>query len=418
MQKMTVSINHILSLCVCLMVIGMSHAATIRVGKKHAVKSIKTALAMAKDGDTVLVDGGTYHEGNIKIRKRITLIGTNSPVIDGQKKYEPLSIFVPYVTVKGFMVKASGKSNMTDIAAIKIYNVRHIVIEENVIDDSFFGIYAQEAKNCTIKNNILRAYGDTEVFVGNGIHAWKSDSLHISGNRVFGHRDGIYLEFVTRTEARNNLIEDNLRYGLHFMFSHDNGYFHNTFTRNGAGVAVMYTKNVRMEHNVFNENWGDASYGLLLKDITDSHIENNTFSKNTTGILMEGSNRVQIQHNRFEANGWAMRIQSSCMDNVLTANNFIHNTFDLASNGALTTNTFKGNYWDKYEGYDLDKDGKGDVPHRPISLYSMIVEKHPIAMLLFRSFMVTLLDRTERMLPSLTPENLRDEHPLMKPVTI
>jgi nitrous oxidase accessory protein len=365
-----------------------------------------------------VVDGGVYREGNIAIHKKVILVGVNNPVIDGEKKYEPISIHVPGVTVKGFTVRGSGKSNLMDVAAIKIYNVNDVIIKDNIIDDSFFGIYAQEAKHCTIENNQLKAYGENEVLVGNGIHAWKSDHLRISGNTVHGHRDGVYLEFVTNTEVRDNIVEDNLRYGLHFMFSHDNGYYHNTFSRNGAGVAVMYTRNVRMEYNVFNENWGDASYGLLLKDIMDSHIENNVFAKNTTGILMEGSNRVHIQRNRFEANGWALRIQSSCMDNVLLENNFIQNTFDLATNGALVSNRFERNYWDKYEGYDLDKDRVGDVPHRPVSLYSMIVEKHPMSMLLFRSFMVSLLDRTERMLPSLTPESLKDDYPLMKPVDL
>src|SRR5699024_10093507 len=103
---------------------------------------------------------------------------------------------------------------------------------------------------------------------------------------------------------------------------------------------------------------------------------------------------------------------------MLTENNFIHNTFDVATNGSLTLNSFERNYWDKYDGYDLDKDKVGDVPHRPISLYSMIVEKYPMAMLLFRSFMVTLLDRTERIMPSLTPENLKDDFPLMKRVEL
>lgn len=415
---MTVCVNYVFSMCVCLMVAGMAHATTIKVGERHDVKTIHAALEMAHDGDTIWVDGGIYREGNIAIRKSVALIGHNNPVIDGQKQHETISIFVPHVTIQGFTVKDSGRSSVTDVAAIKIYNTHDVRIADNTVDNSFFGIYAQQAKNSTIENNVLTAQGKTELVVGNGIHAWKSDSLRIEGNTVIGHRDGIYLEFVTHTESIRNTIEDNLRYGLHFMFSHDNAYFHNTFTRNGAGVAVMYTRNVRMEHNVFNESWGDASYGLLLKDITDSHIVNNTFARNTTGILMEGSNRVNMKRNQFEGNGWALRIQASCQDNVLTENNFIQNTFDIATNGSLSRNKFDRNYWDKYEGYDLDKDKVGDVPHRPISLYSMIVEKHPMSMLLFRSFMVTLLDRTERVLPSLTPENLKDDLPLMKPVDL
>ncbi len=413
-----VEITYLVNLCVCLMVVGMVRAATIEVGPLHRITSIKSALELATEGDTIRVERGTYREGNLAIRKRVAIIGVDNPIIDGQKQYEPFSIFVPYVTIQGFTIKASGQSAVKDIAAVKIYDTHHVTIADNVLDDNFFGIYTQGSTQCTIRNNRLTAYGKTEQLTGNGIHAWKSDSLHISGNIITGHRDGIYLEFVTHTEVRDNHSLNNRRYGLHFMFSHDNGYYYNTFTNNGAGVAVMYTRHVRMEHNVFSENWGDASYGLLLKDITDSHVEHNVFSRNTTGILMEGSNRIQIQRNQFQGNGWALKIQSSCMDNRLTANNFMQNTFDVATNGSLVLNTFEHNYWDKYEGYDLDKDKEGDVPYHPISLYSMVVEKYPMAMLLFRSFIVILLDRTERVLPSLTPENLRDDRPLMNPIDL
>mgnify|MGYP001156665806 CR=1 FL=1 len=408
----------VIELCVCLLVGGMGHAATIQVGASQRVTSIKRALEMAADGDTIQVHAGTYREGNIAVRKGVVLIGVGNPVVDGEKQHETFSIFAPYVTVSGFTIKASGQSSIKDIAAIKIYETHQVTIADNILDDNFFGIYLQGSKQCTIRNNRLTAYGKTEQLTGNGIHGWKSDSLSIAGNTVVGHRDGIYLEFVTHTDVRDNHVLNNRRYGLHFMFSHENGYYGNTFTGNGSGVAVMYTKHVRMERNVFSENWGDAAYGLLLKEITDSHIEHNVFLRNTTGILMEGSNRVQIQRNQFEGNGWALKIQTSCMDNVLTQNNFIHNTFDVATNGSLMLNTFARNYWDKYEGYDLDKNREGDVPYRPVSLYSMVVEKYPMAMLLFRSFMVTLLDRTERVMPSLIPEDLKDDHPLMRPVAM
>ena len=96
----------------------------------------------------------------------------------------------------------------------------------------------------------------------------------------------------------------------------------------------------------------------------------------------------------------------------------MQNTFDVATNGALSLNYFENNYWDKYEGYDLDKDGIGDIPFRPVSLFSMLVERYPSAMLLFRSFMVTLFDRTEKLLPSLTPESLKDEKPRMKSMKV
>lgn len=409
---------YILNLCVCLMVAGTSCAATIHIGKQKAVASIRQAIEQATDGDTLYVHGGLYREGNLQIRKKLVIIGVDNPIIDGEKKYEPIAIYSSHVTIEGLTVKRSGQSSINDIAGIKIYDTHHVTLIDNTLEDNFFGIYVQASKKCVFQNNRLQAYGKTEQLTGNGIHAWKSDSLEISSNQITGHRDGIYLEFVTHTDVRNNLSLKNLRYGLHFMFSHDNGYYHNTFRHNGAGVAVMYTKRVRMEHNIFEENWGDAAYALLLKDITDSHILHNTFSHNTTGIFMEGSNRIQIVYNLFQGNGWGLKIQSSCMDNVLTSNNFVRNTFDVATNGSLMLNRIERNYWDKYEGYDLDKDGQGDVPYRPVSLFSMIVERYPTAMLLFRSFIVTLFDRTERVLPSLTPEHLKDDSPLMKLVAL
>ena len=129
---------------------------------------------------------------------------------------------------------------------------------------------------------------------------------------------------------------------------------------------------------------------------------------------MEGASRIEMNKNLFKGNGWALKIQASCMDIALTNNNFMNNTFDVGTNGSLVLNTFNHNYWDKYEGYDLNKDKIGDIPYRPVSMYSMIIEQNPSAMILFRSFMTTLLDKTEKILPSLTPENLKDNQPLMK----
>jgi nitrous oxidase accessory protein len=50
-----------------------------------------------------------------------------------------------------------------------------------------------------------------------------------------------------------------------------------------------------------------------------------------------------------------------------------------------------------------------------VSLYSMIAERNPATMMLFRSFMVSLLDKSEKIIPGATPENLKDERPQMRP---
>lgn len=408
------SILFILSVCT----IQSSHlsAKTLHVGRSASFPTIRAAIKAAVRGDTVLVDAGVYREQNIIIDKTIFLKGTNYPILDGESKYEVVSIKANGVVMDGFRVVHSGQSSIIDVGGIKIYDSRDVVIRNNILEDTFFGIYTQYGKHCTIENNRLTAYKMEEQQSGNGIHCWKSDSMHITGNTISGHRDGIYFEFVTHSIIYRNHSYNNIRYGLHFMFSHNDSYIGNHFSGNGAGVAVMYSHGVSMYHNAFEENWGDAAYGLLLKEISDSYISGNSFVRNTTGIYMEGASRIHLQKNLFRENGWGLKIQASCMDIAVTRNNFIANTFDVSTNGTLVLNTFDNNYWDKYEGYDLNKDKIGDIPYRPVSMYAMIVEKNPPAMLLFRSFITSLLDKTEKVLPSLTPEGLKDNHPLMKKI--
>ena len=403
----------ILTFLHCFWLVNSTYAAIIHVGSQHVFKTILPALKFAKNGDSILVEKGFYKEGNIIINKEIYFLGRDFPTIDGDRKFEVLSIKSNNVTVKGFKIQHSGYATMDDPGGIKVYDSHHVTIIDNLVYDNFFGIYIQYSKNCIIKNNKIIAFGKEEQEIGNGIHCWKSDSLQIIGNYVSGNRDGIYFEFVTNSVIWRNISTNNIRYGLHFMFSNDDAYFSNIFENNGAGVAVMYTKNVVMMNNTFKDNWGDAAYGLLLKDISDATIFNNRFINNTSAIFMDGGNRIIVEKNTFKANGWGLKIQASCMENVIENNNFLGNTFDVSTNSTLVQNKFISNYWDKYEGYDLNKDGLGDVPYRPLSLFSVIVESNPPAMLLFRSFMVTLLDKSEKILPSLTPENFIDNTPLI-----
>ena len=390
-------------------------AKTIHVGKAMEFSSIKAALKACTAGDRIIIHAGKYQEGNIIISTPVYLQGEGLPVIDGQGKFEVITINANNTVVEGLKIINTGSSSTQDLAGIKLRNVRSCIIKNNVFDNTVFAIYAQQASNCLINANTIKSYGKIELESGNGIHCWKSDSMKIVGNNISGHRDGIYFEFVTNSLIWKNDSHDNIRYGLHFMFSNSDQYVRNKFHHNGAGVAVMYSYKVTMVANTFSDNWGDAAYGLLLKEIRDSYIDGNYFIGNTCGIYLEGASRIGMRNNIYKANGWGMKIQANCMDINVTHNNFVANTFDVSTNGSLVLNKFNGNYWDKYEGYDLDKNKTGDVPYRPVSMYSMIIEKNPPAIILFRSFITALLDKTEKVLPSLTPEDLKDDVPSMIP---
>lgn len=395
-----------------------SNANTIEVDKKGPVKTITQAIAMAVAGDTILVHPGRYVEQTIEVTKKVYLKGIDYPEVDGERKYEIFSLKADGIVLEGFSVIHGGYSSYNDIAAIKIHAVKNVIIRNNKLFDTFFGIYSLRGYNCYIYNNFLQSHAKDEVNSANGIHCFKSDRMRIFNNRISGHRDGIYFEFVTNSIIEGNFSSKNVRYGLHFMFSHSNKYLKNIFKNNGAGVAVMYSHGVTMIGNTFSDNWGGSAYGILLKDISDSHIEGNNFLGNTSGLYLEGTTRIKILKNKFLKNGYAIKIQASCTENTINQNNFIANTFDVATNGSLVENDFNDNYWDKYDGYDLNRDKIGDVPFRPVSMYSMIVERNPTTMMLFRSFMVSLLDKAEKIIPGMTPVDLYDAHPHMKPFAL
>ncbi|MBK9109905.1 MAG: nitrous oxide reductase family maturation protein NosD [Saprospiraceae bacterium] len=394
-------------------------ARVISVGQHDGhITSIKEAVSMAVDGDSIWVHSGVYREGNIIINKSIYLKGLDHPCLDGEGKYEILTISGRDITVSGFVFLNSGYSSMLDYAAIKCIDARNITLEENEITHAYFAIHISNVEDIVIRNNRIHGNPKTEQNTGNGIHLWKCKKALIDGNIISKHRDGIYFEFVTESLITCNLSYENIRYGLHFMFSHKDTYTYNRFVENGAGVAVMYSKEVDMQANEFVDNWGSAAYGILLKDISDSYIAYNLFDQNTVGIYMEGTNRINIHWNHFHKNGWAMKVQASCNENKIQHNNFSGNSFDIATNGSLVLNSFDQNYWDKYDGYDRTRDGYGDIPYRPVSMYSMIVEQNPYTLILLRSILISFLDKAEKAIPSLTPELLIDNKPLIKPLCL
>ncbi len=392
-------------------------ANTLVVCKTCEHKTIKDGIHKAEINDTVLVKKGEYKEYDIVIDKPLTLLGEDFPVIDGELKGEIIKITADNVTVDGLFIINVGISYTEDYAAIRVERSKDFVIQNVVLENLFFGIYLEKSSFGKVYNNKIIGDAVEEYNSGNGIQLWHSNHIEIEHNYVEHVRDGIYLEFSDDCIIRNNVSVENLRYGLHFMFSNDDIYQDNTFENNGAGVAVMFSKKIKMLNNIFKKNWGSASYGMLLKEINDAEIIGNTFEENTIGINIEGSNRILYKNNNFLNNGWAIKVRGACYSNNFTQNNFLYNSFDLAYNSKLNDNTFDQNYWSNYTGYDLDRNGIGDIPYRPVKLFSYVVNRTPEAIIMLRSLFIDIIDFSEKVSPVFTPDNLVDKAPKMKRIT-
>ncbi len=392
-----------------------AHQEVLRVSPSGPYTSIAAAVAAARPHQTVVVGPGVYTEGTVTVDRPLTLQGRDGAILDGQGSHGLILITADSVSILGLTLRNTGSSFVEDRAAVRVERARFCHIEGNRIEGAHFGIYLANAADCVIRNNQLTGRAASQTSAGNGIHLWYSTRVTVRENRIRGHRDGIYFEFVQDSRVEGNQSVGNLRYGLHFMFSDRCEYVGNTFLRNEAGVAVMYTKDALMEGNDFDESRGSAAYGLLLKDITDSRIARNRFRRNSVGIFAEGVNRVEVVGNDFVSNGWGVKVMASSERSSFRGNNFVANSFDVSTNSRQARSTFEGNYWDRYRGYDLDRDGSGDVPFRPVRLFSLVVEQNPSALVLQRSMLVSVLDLAEQVLPVLTPANLVDPNPALRP---
>jgi len=402
-------------LCIFFLATGpYCFAKTVVVRPDGPIKTIKEGILKASAFDTVLVKKGTYKEWDILIDKSLTLRGENYPVIDGAFEGAIIKVMADDVVVEGLFIINVGVSYTEDHAAVRVIKSKRFLIQHLVLEKLFFGIYLEKSEHGRVYHNKIIGNAVEEYNSGNGIQLWYSKNIRVENNTVTKVRDGIYLEFSDNCQIKNNLSTNNLRYGLHFMFSNDDLYQGNTFESNGSGVAVMFSKRIKMQRNIFKQNWGTASYGLLLKEINDAEITANIFEQNTVGINIEGSNRIRYEENSFINNGWALKVRGACYSNFFSRNNFLYNSFDVSYNSNLNDNVFERNYWSSYTGYDLDKNGIGDVPYRPVKLFSYVVNRTPETIILMRSLFMDIIDFSEKVSPVFTPGNLIDNAPLMK----
>ena len=203
----------------------------IVVSPAGPVRTVTEALRLAPRGARIVVRGGHYREPMLVVRQPVELVGEGWPVLDGENQRQIMNVLADDVTVRGFVFRDVGRSMTEDRAAIAVSEASGCVLEGNRFENAYFGIYLARVTDCRVAHNELRGAGRTEMESGNGIHLWTAERVTIEDNRIAGHRDGIYFEFVKGSVIRRNVSERNVRYGLHFMYSDGCEYRENVFRR-------------------------------------------------------------------------------------------------------------------------------------------------------------------------------------------
>ena len=242
-------------LCILLFLITTCFAAakTITVCEAGCdFNRIQTAVDSSKSGDHIFIKKGLYKESNIIIyKKSLHITGEEGTIIDTQQNGYGFSVEATDIIIKNLIIKNIEISYTKEYAAILLFKSYDFVIENITVENAFFGFLIQKSKDGLVHNNTISGEGKAEADSGNAIHLWHCENVNITNNDVRRMRDGIYLEFGSNSYISNNYSTGNMRYGLHFMFSNENTYENNTFEANGAGVAVIFSKKIKMLKNVF-----------------------------------------------------------------------------------------------------------------------------------------------------------------------
>jgi len=386
------------------------------VGEGHRFQQIDEAVQAASAGDTIRVLPGRY-TGNITLRIPVILEGTGLPVISGNGTGSVITLLANNCTIRGFIIRGSGYELQNENSGILIKS-NHNLIEQNQIDDVLYGIYLFESKENIIKNNSIHGRPNLDLGDrGAGLHLWSSTNNVLDGNIISETRDGLYIQNSPGTHIKNNNVS-RVRYGVHFMYSDSNTFERNTFTNSIAGAAIMYSKQIVFRKNTFLHNRGFSSFGILFQACDECFAEENFIIDNGTGIFMEAVTDSTFRKNVFAENNIAFQIYSSSSKNTITENNFVENLSPLQMIGRRTATTWNKNYWSDYDGYDLDANGIGDVPHKVQNIFEYMEGNFPRLRLYLSSPAAGSIAMAERLFPVVEGADEVDAHPLMKPVHI
>ena len=369
-------------------------------------------------GGTLEPAPGVY-SGPVVIDKPISILGYRQVVIDNEGEGSLIVIETDGATVDGLVLVNSGDQHHSLDAGIKVRGDLN-TIRDNLIEGCLFGIDLQQSNNNVVERNRITSKGLDTGVQGDAIRLWYSMENKVLENVITDARD-----FVV-WYSENNRIAGNYvargRYGLHFMYSRANVVEYNRFVDNSVGIYLMYSDGVIIRHNYVARSKGPSGLGIGFKEASQMRIEDNEILGNAVGLFLDLSpfqpDTVNtISGNRIAFNGSAIVLHSEWQGNVFDGNDFKGNFSQVIVPGGGTAkkHLWRNNYWDVYNGFDTDRDGRGDAPFE-LYAFSDRIWMDVIPAAYFRgSPILELIDFLERLAPFSDPKLLlRERHPRLR----
>jgi len=236
--------------------------------------TIQQAIDASQNGDTVLVDAGTYFE-NINFSEKNIVLGSHF-ILTGDTSFISQTIIDGggNGTVVNF---SNGEDSTAKICGFTITN--------GYAQDGA-GIYISSASP-TISHNIITTNTGDWYCVGTGIYLSNSSStIHenaIHDNSMAYDGAGLFISSCSNMVISRNIISENTSFS---------GYG----VAEGAGAYVLNSENILMEKCLYYSNNNDVCYGDILSAHNSSlTIDNCTFYNfSSSGISLELNGEVEI----------------------------------------------------------------------------------------------------------------------------
>lgn len=402
--------------CVCIAGLAVTGqgSATAAVRKAN-VETLAAVLAKSVPGDTVELAPGVY-PGPLAITRPLTVKGQAGVVIDGGGKGRVIEVLAQGVRLAQLTVRHSGLDLAKMDAGVFLDRAaKGATVEDLVIEDNLIGVMVWGAEDSVVRHNIIRGRSDLRTSeAGNGVYVWNAPGARIEDNDITFGQDGIFVTNSRRNVFRNNFLHD-VRFAIHYMYTHDSEVSFNRSRGNHSGFALMYSDRLMVRGN---RSAGDRDEGILLNYANRSTIEENAVVGAEKCVFIYNANFNKFRRNRFEGCEIGVHFTAGSEQNVISENAFVDNRNQVKYVGTRAldwSDKRRGNFWSDNPAFDLDNDGIADVAYRPNDLVDRVVWINPAAKLLLNSPAVSTLRWAQAQFPALHPGGVIDSAPLMTP---
>ena len=384
-----------------------------------AAVPLQSLIDGTASGGTLRLAPGRY-AGRVQIDRPMALVGEPGAVVQGSGEGSVIRVSAPDVRIEGLTIERSGVDlPAMDSAILLERGAVRAVIRSNSLRGNLFGIYVHGANDALIENNTIVGRSDLRMAeAGDGVAIWNAPGTQVISNTMRYGRDGIFVRISRRNVFAHNVLRD-LRFGIHYMYTHDSRIVGNRSHGNHVAWAIMYSERIELSDNVSDD---DRDHGLMLNTTNRSTVARNVVRRGREKcVFVYNANFNELRDNWFEGCPVGIHFTAGSEKNTLSGNAYVGTRMQVKYVGTRFVDWAsggRGNYWSDNPAFDLDGNGIADRPYRPNDVMDQVLWTLPAAKALANSPAVQMVRLAQAKFPALYPGGVIDSAPLMRPAFI